>query len=625
MKKIITIILSLSLVAKGATAMESSAAIALMPQQNACRNVLDLSGTWRFKADRQTVGETEQWQEGLKDARWIAVPGSWNEQIEGLRNYMGTVWYEKETYIPEVWKNERILLRVGSVCYAAKVWVNGELMGTHEGGHLPFAFDLTNQVRWGQKNRISIQVENRLLDDRVPGGQLKGGQMKNYPEANYDFFPYGGLHRAVTLYTVPKSGSLSDIMVTTELNGTITVRIEKTGQGSGGEVTIRDQEGRKTVTAFRFKGDDAQVKVKIDSPQLWSPEHPYLYETTVSLHNGNKTTDIYTCQTGIRTIAVKDGHLLLNGEEIRLRGFGKHEDFPIFGRGNALPVTIRDFELMKWTGANSLRTSHYPYDESVYDLADRLGFLIIDEIPAVGLVFYDGQEKVDRRRRQCDQYLREMIARDKNHPSVIMWCVANEPALEKKGQAAFTGAEKQGADEEHKAGADFLGGLMDMARQMDPTRPATFVSVMGGPSDWMAKCDVVCINRYFGWYTNIGDFPTALKYFGGEMDKLHQQYPDKPIVVTEFGADAIAGMHSGDGEMFSEEFQKQFVGAYLDVANQKGYVSGMMVWNFADFRTGQAIMRVGGMNLKGIFTQDRKPKMAAHLLHERWTKDKTKY
>lgn len=599
--------------------------IALRPQQNGYRNVIDLSGLWHFKAVKADEGEDRQWQNGLGDYGMIAVPGSWNEQIEGLRNYMGTVWYETEMYVPDIWKQEQVWLRVGSACYEAKVWVNGQLAGTHEGGHLPFAFDISKLLEWGQKNRVSISVNNEQRADRVPGGKLAGGQMKNYPDANYDFFPYGGLHRAVTLFTVPKHGSLADVTIKTEMDGTVALEIEKTGSASGGEVVICDQEGRKVKKSFGFVGNNAQVKLSVANAQLWSPEHPYLYETTVQLKRGGKTIDAYTCKTGIRSVSVDNGKLLLNGQPIHLRGFGKHEDFPIFGRGNALPVTVRDFELMKWLGANALRTSHYPYDESVYDLADREGFLIIDEIPAVGLVFYDGEEMVGKRYRQCAQSLSEMIARDKNHPSVIMWCVANEPALEKKGQVAFTGTEKKGADQEHQAGKDFLTGLMIQARTLDATRPATFVSVMGGPSDWMEACDVICINRYFGWYTNVGDFPTALKYFGGEMDKLHQQYADKPIVVTEFGADAIAGMHSGDGEMFSEEFQKHFVESYLDVANQKPYVSGMMVWNFADFRTGQAIMRVGGMNLKGVFTQDRKPKMAAHMLHDRWTKDKFKY
>ena len=143
---------------------------------------------------------------------------------------------------------------------------------------------------------------------------------------------------------------------------------------------------------------------------------------------------------------------------------------------------------------------------------------------------------------------------------------------------------------------------------------------MGGPADWMECCDLITINRYYGWYTNIGNFPMAERYFSGELDKLHNDL-HKPIVVTEFGADAIAGHHANEDEMFSEEYQQKMINAYLDIANTKPYVKGMMIWAFADFRTSQALMRVRGMNLKGVFTQDRRPKMAAWFLKKRWVDD----
>lgn len=600
--------------------------IALIPQQNECRNLLSLDGVWRFCADRENVGEAQGWQQGLPQSVSIAVPGSWNEQIEGLRNYLGLVWYERETIIPSAWKNERVMLRVGSAVYAAKVWVNGQLVGSHEGGHLPFAFEINNQVKWGQKNRITITVENELREDRVPTGNIKGAPLKNYPAANYDFFPYSGLHRSVVICTVPRSSSIQDITVETNFEGNtglVDVRLKKQGKADGYRLTLTDANGKSVAQQQGKASGETTVKLKVPQVQLWSPENPYLYELQVELRQGGKTVDAYHCNVGVRTIAVSGSNLLLNGKPVTLKGFGKHEDFPIFGRGTALPVIVRDFELMKWVGANSFRTSHYPYDESVYDIADREGFLIIDEIPAVGLIFYDSEDNINRRKSQCEQYIDEMIARDKNHPSVILWCVANEPSPKSLGGGNYTGFAKDENDRENETATQFLSDLMRQCRQLDKTRPATFVGVMGGPASWMKECDVICINRYFGWYTNIGDFPTAMKYFGGEMDKLHGQY-QRPFIVTEFGADAIDGMHSTDGEMYSEEFQRQFTAAYLDVASQRDYVAGMMLWNFADFRTGQALMRVGGMNLKGVFTQDRKPKMAAHLLRERWVTNKDK-
>nr|WP_255785010.1 glycoside hydrolase family 2 TIM barrel-domain containing protein [Membranihabitans maritimus] len=323
-------------------------------------------------------------------------------------------------------------------------------------------------------------------------------------------------------------------------------------------------------------------------------------------------------ETGVRTVSVTENEILLNGNPLFLKGFGKHEDFPIFGRGSAYPVMVKDYELMKWTGANSFRTSHYPYDEEFYKMADREGFLIIDETPSVGLFFNDDSASISLREKQCKRYIEEMISRDKNHPSVIMWCVANEPFPSNLGAQGFNGTSQM--TEESKIAEAFLSGLIAYAKELDSTRLVTFVGVMGGPSSWMKSCDIIAINRYWGWYTNVGDFSSALKYLEGEMDMLHSQLK-KPVIITEFGADAIAGMHALEDEIYSEEYQTKLIKSYLDIAETKNYVAGMHVWNFADFRTGQSLIRVGGMNLKGVFTRDRKPKQAAHYLRSRWNSE----
>lgn len=596
-------------------------AISLYPQQNAHRNRLDLSGIWNFQLDPQEQGEAAGWFNGLPQPQSIAVPGSWNDQLNGSHNYIGCSWYELETYVPSSWKNEEIGLRFGSAVYMAKVWINGQPLGMHEGGHLPFAFAITDKVKWGEKNRITIMVENKQQPNRVPTGAVVGSSLgsQNYPNSNYDFFPYSGLHRAVWLYTVPKAAHMFDITLTTSFNGStgnIHAKVDKIGNATTGKVIVTDKEGKKIIMPIRFSGQTAEVDVQIPDVKLWSTESPYLYNVTVEIGNGNKTIDSYSLETGVRTIQVEGDNILLNGKPIHLRGFGKHEDFPIFGRGVAQPVTIKDFALMKWLGANSFRTSHYPYDETVYAEADKQGILIIDEMPSVGLVFYDEPENISRRKELCDQMLQEMITRDKNHPSIIMWCVANEPSPKTLGSNVMSGTNDAAA-EESRIAKEFLGDLIHQAKQLDPTRLATFVGVMGGPAEWMAECDVIAINRYYGWYTHTGNFAMAERYFGGELDKLHNDWK-KPIVVTEFGADAIAGHHASEDEMFSEEFQTKMINAYLDIANTKPFVSGMMIWGFADFKTAQALLRVGAMNLKGVFTQDRKPKAAATLLKQRW-------
>lgn len=588
--------------------------IALAPQQNEYRNVMMLDGIWQFCADPDKQGESAGWQNGLPQSTDIAVPGSWNDQVEGMHNYLGLAWYETDVYVPAAWRNERIFLRFNSANYMAQVWINGNAVGQHEGGHLPFAFEVNSYLKIGQKNHIAVTVENELSPTRVPNGNVPG-QMRSFPAANYDFFPYSGLQRSVMLYTVPRT-SLSDVTIITGFEGTegtIKVAVEKQGNASRGTVIVSDREGRQLKGDLNFKGDLANVEIKIPDVHLWSCDDPYLYDVDILLGK----TDAYHTHTGVRTIAKNDRSLLLNGKPIRLRGFGMHEDFPVFGRGVAHPVTVRDFQLLKWIGANSFRTSHYPYDEAVYDIADREGILIIDEIPAVGLLFYDGVENVSIRQKQCEKALSEMLHRDKNHPSVILWSVANEPMHKGVGGANYDGKEKQGENEENQLAIRNLGRLVEICHEQDPSRLATFVAMSGSPSSWHQVGDIICINRYYGWYTNPGRMDQAMQIMNGELEKLYGQY-HTPIVMTEFGADTSPGFHSYDHDMFSEEFQCEFIANYLDLANTKDYVTGMMVWNFADFKTGSAMHRMNAMNYKGVFTQTRQPKMAAHELRRRW-------
>lgn len=588
--------------------------IALAPQQNEYRNVMMLDGIWQFCADPDKQGESAGWQNGLPQSTDIAVPGSWNDQVEGMHNYLGLAWYETDVYVPAAWRNERIFLRFNSANYMAQVWVNGIAVGQHEGGHLPFAFEVNSYLKIGQKNHIAVTVENELSPTRVPNGNVPG-QMRSFPASNYDFFPYSGLQRSVMLYTLPRT-SLQDVTITTGFEGTegtIKVAVEKQGNASRGTVIVTDREGRQLKANLTFTGNQANVEIKIPDVHLWSCEDPYLYDVDILLGK----TDAYHTHTGVRTIAKNDKSLLLNGKPIHLRGFGMHEDFPVFGRGVAHPVTVRDFQLLKWIGANSFRTSHYPYDEAVYDIADREGILIIDEIPAVGLLFYDGEENVSIRQKQCEKALSEMLHRDKNHPSVILWSVANEPMHKGVGGANYDGKEKQGEDKENLLAIRNLGRLVEICHEQDPSRLATFVAMSGSPSSWHQVGDIICINRYYGWYTNPGRMDQAMQIMNGELEKLYGQY-HTPIVMTEFGADTSPGFHSFDHDMFSEEFQCEFIANYLDLANTKDYVTGMMVWNFADFKTGSAMHRMNAMNYKGVFTQTRQPKMAAHELRRRW-------
>ncbi len=592
----------------------------LYPQQNNQRNVFDLSGFWDFKLDPDEIGEAEGWTQGLTSPRTIAVPGSWNEQFQDTRDYLGAAWYVREVYIPQGWEGQRVFIRVGSANYAAKVWVNGTCIGEHEGGHLPFAFEITAHVMQDGPNVIAIRVENELKPTRVPPGNVKRGGlssfMRSHPATSFDFFPYAGLHRPVLLYTVPQV-YLQDVTVATDIAGTdghVKVRVVCDGACGSGRVTLNAEHGapaHKCALEFDDADGVAEVTLKVPDARFWSPNDPYLYKLTVALLDQDKVVDRYTLDVGIRTVAVAGDKLLLNGEPIFLKGFGKHEDFPVHGRGLNMPLVVKDYALLKWVGANSYRTSHYPYSEEAMRMADREGILIVDEIPAVGLFFGDDEEGIQARLSQCKQQIQELIARDKNHPSVIMWSVANEP------HTILGNPLSGGRPEPDPRAKAFFAELFDRVRALDPTRLATLVSMVGAADVSLEFADVVFVNRYNGWYTQSGRIAQGIEVLEQELDVIHQTF-NKPIVISEFGTDTVAGMHSDPPEMFTEEYQVAFLRHYLDMAARKPYIVGLHVWNFADFKTSQGVIRVGGLNLKGVFTRDRRPKMAAHFLRERW-------
>jgi beta-glucuronidase len=587
----------------------------LYPQQNDVRNKLDLSGIWDFKTDPDRRGEQDSWCNGLTESRPIAVPGSWNEQYEDLFGYLDLAWYVKQTYVPSSWQGQRVFIRVGSANYYGTVYVNGERVGAHEGGHLPFAFEITKLVKWDAENLIAISVENELKPTRVPSGNMNSAisGFASFPRTTFDFYPFAGIHRPVVLYSLPQT-HIEDITVVTGIDGaTGTVKVTarlNTAAAAQGSVQLKG--GDTTINAnLVFEDGLAEAQLTVPNAHRWSDKDPYLYDLTVQTDG-----DRYTLKVGIRTIAVQGGQVLLNGQPVQLNGYGRHEDFIASGKGLNLPLMIKDYQLMRWTGANSYRTSHYPYSEEEMQLADREGFLIIDEIPAVSLQF-ENDENIAERLRMCLQQIDELVARDKNHASVVIWCVANEPMPRTLNLAGAGGTG--GADSGEAEGKAMLETLLARARALDPTRLVTIVTLMGGPTSWMEKCDVVCMNRYWGWYVLGGQLDQAFASLEQELDRVWEQW-HKPIIMTEFGADTMAGMHGHPNVMWTEEYQAEYMRGHLEVASRKDYIAGMQVWNFADFAAVQSIMRVGGLNMKGVFTRTRTPKMAAHVLREFWVK-----
>jgi beta-glucuronidase len=580
----------------------------LYPQSNLFRQTIDLSGLWDFRFDSEDQGTGGGWPEGLDDTRPIAVPASWNDQFADWRDYLGPAWYQTRFALPWGWDQHRVNLRFGSVNYLAQVWLNGVRLGEHEGGHLPFAFDVTEHMR-SNGNLLVVRVDGTLAPNRVPPGNIPlastdedgettpfpSGPFGAFPDTSFDFFPFCGIHRPVLLTATPQGG-IDDLTIVTHIDG------------SAGLVRVRLEAGEAAAARLTLRGHGTDVSTEVDPTQeavltvadaaLWSPDAPNLYDLRAELLQDGQVYDRYSLPVGIRTVAVDGDALLLNGQPITLTGFGRHEDFPITGRGLVPAVIVKDYALLKWVGANSFRTSHYPYSEQMMDLADRLGFLVIDETPAAGLYFR--QDGLERRTELCRQYTRELIHRDKNHPSVILWNLANEPG-----------------DSTRPAAKEEFHELYSLAKSLDPTRPVTIVSYVGVAEESLEFCDVVCLNRYRGWYTQMGQLDKACALLSSELDQVHDKFP-KPLLLTEFGADTVPGHHAQPPEMFSEEYQAEMLTRYVELLNSKPFVVGHHVWNMCDFKTGQAVHRFGGMNLKGVFTRDRRPKLAAHRLRELW-------
>ena len=588
----------------------------LYPHESSTRSVRDLSGLWRFRLDPKDAGQSERWCDGLTNPRSIPVPCSWNDLFDDAADYFGAAWYETEFRLDPAWQGRRIHLRFGSAVYRAKVWLNGVEIGEHIGGHLPFVFDVTGAVRADGPNRLTVMVENRLLLDRVPAIPDPGTShfyQEDYPQTAYDFFPYSGLHRPVWLIALPDD-HIEDVRVMTGQSGSagwVDVAVRVSGGWSGAAMLELAGSNGSVRQPIAIRGGGGSATIHVPSPRFWSPEQPDLYTLTVRLGDGT-TVDEYALKIGIRTIEVQGERILLNGESVHLRGFGKHEDFFLHGRGLDLAVIVRDFELLKWIGANSFRTSHYPYSEEAMMLADQYGFLVISETPGVSLTFSDRPEIIEKRRVQLRADIEDLVSRDKNHPCVVMWSMANESLTK-----PFHTTDTPPADAVDK-GTRFFADIFAHARTLDPTRPVAMVSVQGGPLEWVSQGDVICTNSYDGWYAVSGRLEDAAETLRREIGAIRAKCGSKPIIVTEFGADAMSGVHGEPSQMWSEDYQSDLIAMYLDVLGSLPYVVGTHPWCFADFRTSQSIMRVGSLNLKGVFTRDRQPKRAAHMLREQW-------
>lgn len=591
----------------------------LYPILTSSRLLSDLSGVWDFKLDNGK-GFEEKWQERpLENPVKMPVPASYNDIIDGFdyRDHYGYVFYQRNISVPAFVLNERVMLRCAAVTHYAKIYLNGELICEHKGGFLPFEVEITDKIKNGD-NLLTIAVDNVIDYSTLPVGgkaSMVGGMMggmgagptkKKTNNPNFDFFNYCGITRPVKIYTTPKD-YIDDITLVPVVEGnkaTIAYKVDVVGNGDC-KVEVFDDKGNMVASANGTEGSFV-----IDNVKLWQPLNAYLYDVKVTFGQ-----DEYTLPYGVRTVRVENGKFLINERPFYFKGYGKHEDTFPNGRGINLPMNSKDISLMKWQGANSFRTSHYPYSEEMMRLCDEEGIVVIDETTAVGInlqfggganfagekiTTFDKEHGVKTQEHHKD-VIRDLISRDKNHACVVMWSIANEP------DSAAEGAY------------EYFEPLYALARELDPQkRPCTLVSVQGtkATTDCSAKLsDVICLNRYYGWYFGGPDLEEPKEALRKELEEWVKV--GKPIIFTEYGADTVMGMHDTTPVMYTEEYQVDYYKMNNEVFDEFELVIGEQAWNFADFATSQSLLRVQG-NKKGIFTRDRKPKLVAHYFRNRW-------
>ena len=503
----------------------------------------------------------------------LNVPGDWNSQDQKLLFYEGTIWYKK-SFDYQKKDRTRLFAYFGAVNYLADVYLNGQKLGRHEGGFTPFNFEITNFVR-EKDNFLVVKVDNKRRRDAVP-------------TLNTDWWNYGGLTRDVKLVEVPetfiedyflqlKKGSANEIAGWVKLNNA----------NSGKAVTIEIPEANVRRSVTTDANGYAPVSLKA-SLNLWSPENPKLYIVKVSTD-----TDSVSDRIGFRSIEIRGTEILLNGKPIFLRGICIHEESPLRG-GRAFSKDDARM-LLSWAkelGSNFVRLAHYPHNEYMTRLADEMGIMVWSEIPVYWTVLWDNPETFVNARNQ----LEENITRDKNKASVILWSVANETPVD----AART---------------KFLRGLIDHARKLDPTRLLTAANERhyADPNTQVIDdplgeyLDVLGCNEYVGWYDGLPE----------KADQLQWKITyNKPLIISEFGGDALFGYHGEATVRWTEEYQKNLYEHQLGMLKKIPSLRGMTPWILTDFRSPRRpLPRIQDFyNRKGLISSRGERKQAFYVL-----------
>jgi len=506
----------------------------------------------------------------------LDVPGDWNSERESLFFYEGTVWYKKSfDYRPK--PGTRVFLHFGGANYETIVFLNGEQLGVHTGGFTPFDFEITGKVR-ERDNFVIVKVDNKRRRDGVP-------------TLNTDWWNYGGLTREVSLVEVPAT-FVRDYLVQLKKGASDTVAgwVKLDGARARQRVTVRIPEAGASATV----NTDAEGNAAFTFPAnltLWSPENPKLYEVRVEAESDSVTERI-----GFRTIEAKGTEILLNGKPIFLRGISIHEEAP-FRAGRAFSAEDSR-TLLGWAkelGCNFVRLAHYPHNEFMVREADRMGLLVWSESPVYWMIDWENAETLANASNQ----ITEAITRDRNRAAIILWSVANETPINAARNA-------------------FLNKLAALVKTQDPTRLTTAAMMhheVAGTSDVVLDdplgdvLDVLGCNEYLGWY----DGPPE------KADRVTWKSPyNKPLVMSEFGADALFGLHGDAMTRWTEEYQENIYRHQIGMLDRIPFLRGTSPWVLMDFRSPRRVLPgvQDFFNRKGLVSVRGEKKRAFFVMQE---------
>lgn len=513
----------------------------------------------------------------IYDGYSMDVPSSWGEEMPEFRHFEGWLWFARTFNRDEIDEDDRTFLRFGAVNYKAEVWLNGERLGDHEGGYTPFSFEITDQLQDGE-NALVVRVDNKRYEDGIPNEST-------------DWFNFGGINRSVELVSVPES-YVRNFKVDTTLSGdTVTVDvsawIDSAGTGDSVTVEIPELDIESELSPDSDGQFTAELSVSASDVDLWAPSNPKLY--TVRVECG---ADAVEDRVGFREVSVSGGEVRVNGEPVWLHGISLHEE--VAGKGRALDVDdVRTrFQWINELGCNFARLAHYPHTEEMARTADEEGILLWEEVPAYWDINFGDEEVQELYRQQ----LRELIQRDWNRASVVLWSIANE------------------TDHNDETRNEVLPQMADYVRGLDDTRLVTAACFVDETDDGLVlndpleeHLDVVGINEYFGWYYGDAD----------NMQHFRDDPEGTPIVISETGGGAKWGNHGTAEDRWTEEFQAAIYREQTEAITANNQVAGMSPWILFDFR---APMRQNeyqrGYNRKGIVDQRGRKKQAFHVLRD---------